>query len=100
MDRDEGWDDRKGARGGDERGMRGRGRGAGNGVGGRGGSGGRRGGILGSGANSDPIITKREKPVKPMKGAEGPLHPSWEAARKAKEQKTQVAFQGKKVVFD
>jgi hypothetical protein len=29
-----------------------------------------------------------------------PLHPSWEAARKAKEQKTMAAFQGKKVVFD
>lgn len=29
-----------------------------------------------------------------------PLHPSWEAARRAKEQATQVAFQGKKVVFD
>ncbi|KAJ0421658.1 BUD22-domain-containing protein [Aspergillus carlsbadensis] len=29
-----------------------------------------------------------------------PLHPSWEAARKAKEQKTTAAFQGKKVVFD
>lgn len=28
-----------------------------------------------------------------------PLHPSWEAARKAKEQKQSAAFEGKKVVF-
>ncbi|KAL5342782.1 BUD22-domain-containing protein [Aspergillus crustosus] len=29
-----------------------------------------------------------------------PLHPSWEAARKAKEAKSMASFQGKKVVFD
>lgn len=29
-----------------------------------------------------------------------PMHPSWEAARKAKEQKATMAFQGKKVTFD
>lgn len=29
-----------------------------------------------------------------------PMHPSWEAARKAKEQKTNMAFQGQKVTFD
>ncbi|PYH44157.1 BUD22 family protein [Aspergillus saccharolyticus JOP 1030-1] len=29
-----------------------------------------------------------------------PLHPSWEAAKKAKEQKATAAFAGKKVVFD
>ncbi|KAL4885613.1 Bud-site selection protein [Aspergillus karnatakaensis] len=29
-----------------------------------------------------------------------PLHPSWEAARKAKEAKSSAAFAGKKVVFD
>ncbi|EEP76436.1 predicted protein [Uncinocarpus reesii 1704] len=29
-----------------------------------------------------------------------PLHPSWEAAKRAKEQKAQANFQGKKVVFD
>ncbi|OKL61215.1 hypothetical protein UA08_03386 [Talaromyces atroroseus] len=28
------------------------------------------------------------------------LHPSWEAARKAKEQKSQASFEGKKIVFD
>lgn len=30
----------------------------------------------------------------------GPLHPSWEAAKKRKEQKQIPAFEGKKVVFD
>jgi hypothetical protein len=30
----------------------------------------------------------------------GPLHPSWEAAKKAKEAKQTAAFQGKKVVFE
>ncbi|KAE8144833.1 Bud-site selection protein [Aspergillus avenaceus] len=29
-----------------------------------------------------------------------PLHPSWEAAKKAKEQKATASFQGKKVTFD
>jgi len=29
-----------------------------------------------------------------------PLHPSWEAARKAKLQKSQATFQGKKVIFN
>jgi BUD22 len=31
---------------------------------------------------------------------EKPLHPSWEAARRAKEQKAQASFCGKKIVFD
>ncbi|RDW81409.1 BUD22 family protein [Aspergillus mulundensis] len=38
------------------------------------------------------------KPKKPQD--DKPLHPSWEAARKAKEQKATAAFSGKKVVFD
>jgi len=99
--RDQGWDSRKGASGGDERGRRGRGRGA-SGRGRRtivctergGGNGNRP--VVKTGANSDPVGQKRK-----MKGsAEGPLHPSWEAAKKAKEQKKAVAFQGKKVVFN
>ncbi|PGG96027.1 hypothetical protein AJ79_09768 [Helicocarpus griseus UAMH5409] len=36
----------------------------------------------------------------PQPANDKPLHPSWEAAKKAKEQKTQAAFQGRKVVFD
>lgn len=50
-----------------------------------------------SGANSDPVRPRTEK--KP-KATDGPLHPSWEAAKKAKEQKKSVVFEGKKTVFD
>ncbi|KAL1964791.1 hypothetical protein VTN77DRAFT_6658 [Rasamsonia byssochlamydoides] len=37
---------------------------------------------------------------KKQSSEEKPLHPSWEAARKAKEQTAQASFQGKKIVFD
>lgn len=104
-ERDEGWDPRKGAGGSNGRGGGGGGRGRGRGRerGGRSdhdrGSGRnqglRNGGHHSSGANSDPVASR----VKSKK-EEGPLHPSWEAAKKAKEQKKNVAFQGKKVVFD
>lgn len=40
----------------------------------------------------------KSKKTKPQD--DKPLHPSWEAARKAKEQKAMASFQGKKVVFD
>ncbi len=99
QDRDHGWDARKGAQGVDERGKRGRGRGGfERGLDAR--RGGSRGGgrfAKSTGANSDPVVAREAKP-KPA--AEGSLHPSWEAARKAKEQKKTVPFQGKKVVFD
>jgi hypothetical protein len=52
-------------------------------------------GIWGQSRPSAP----KEKP-KPKKDDEGPLHASWEAAKKAKEAAQNVAFQGKKVVFD
>lgn len=44
----------------------------------------------------------RPKPQKkpPKKDDEGPLHPSWEARKKAKEAQQTAAFQGKRVVFD
>ncbi|KAK2865326.1 hypothetical protein FQN49_003685 [Arthroderma sp. PD_2] len=47
----------------------------------------------------------QERPVKPITNVkqsndDKPLHPSWQAAMKRKETKTQAAFQGKKVVFD
>lgn len=89
--RDEGWDPGKGA-GGRERG--GRGRGGGHDRGPERNYGLRSEG-RGSGANSDPVASR-------MKSGkdEAPLHPSWEAAKKAKELKRNVAFQGKKVVFD
>ncbi len=38
---------------------------------------------------------QQKKPAK-----DGPVHPSWEAARKAKEAVKPMAFQGKRVVFD
>ncbi len=100
QDRDHGWDARKGAQGVDETGKRGRGRGGfARGVDAR--RGGSRGGgrfAKSTGANSDPVVAREAKP-KPKPAAEGSLHPSWEAARKAKEQKKTVPFQGKKVVF-
>ncbi|RYP11955.1 hypothetical protein DL765_007534 [Monosporascus sp. GIB2] len=53
-------------------------------------------------ANSEE---RREKPAprprpEPKKDDAGPLHPSWAAAKKAKEENQKVAFQGRKVVFD
>ena len=55
-----------------------------------------------TGANSE-AVKPRDRGGKEKKEKEkGPLHPSWEAAKKRKEQKSGVgvAFIGKKVVFD
>ncbi|KAI9776880.1 MAG: hypothetical protein M1839_009328 [Geoglossum umbratile] len=42
-----------------------------------------------------------DKPRPPAKKIdEGPLHPSWEAAKNAKRQAMQATFKGKKIVFD
>ena len=97
QNRDEGWDPRRGARDSDDRGKRGRGRGRGGLRTTRGdvGEKGRGRGPVRSGANSDPVSERKTKPA-----TDAPLHPSWEAAKKAKEQKKTAAFQGKKVVFD
>ncbi|CAI7588033.1 unnamed protein product [Penicillium bialowiezense] len=86
--RDNGWDAKRGATEG------GRGRG------------GKRGGFGGGfgrsnrddNAGAQPGSQKPGKPSGPPKD-EGPLHPSWEAKRKAKEQ-APAAFSGKKVTFD
>ncbi|KAL8658588.1 MAG: hypothetical protein Q9202_007517 [Teloschistes flavicans] len=97
--RDQGWDARKGAQPDEGRGKRGRGRG----------SGGRTqmsqqpppsrdGPTSSTGANSDPI--GKRKHAGKGKPADGPLHPSWQAAKVAKEQKNAATFQGKKVTFD
>ncbi|KAI1141678.1 Bud-site selection protein [Hypoxylon sp. FL0543] len=43
-------------------------------------------------------VEKPKPKVAPKRDDTGPLHPSWAAAKKAKEQK--VEFQGRKVVFD
>ncbi|KAL9126750.1 MAG: hypothetical protein Q9217_004240 [Psora testacea] len=51
-------------------------------------------GPMSSGANSEPVKPKLKSIT------DGHLHPSWEAAKRAKEQKASMAFQGKKMVFD
>lgn len=124
---DHGWDARKGAAavGGDDRRKRGRGRGRERGrgrvVGASTGSSTRinraraagkgKAGPVSSGANSDPLQARgggyklRDTSAKgnptPAAAAESTrLHPSWEAAKRQKEAKKNVAFQGKKVVFN
>lgn len=73
--------------------------------------GGRFGQNKGNGANSMALGKDRRAPghskppaevkQKPRKDDSGPLHPSWEAAKRAKEKKAApVAFQGKKISFD
>ncbi|PLB39596.1 BUD22 family protein [Aspergillus candidus] len=86
--RDNGWDMKRGATGGERR------------------HGGGRGGYdRGDGRSSFPSRNGGDgnghmarKPPPPQDNK--PLHPSWEAAKKAKEQKNIAAFQGKKMVFD
>ncbi|PWY83712.1 Bud-site selection protein [Aspergillus sclerotioniger CBS 115572] len=77
--RDNGWDARRGATGGGD----------------RWGRGGNQGWGRPQQQNGRP---QRAPPAKPQDNK--PLHPSWEAAKKAKEQKNTASFQGKKVVFD
>lgn len=85
---------RKRARGDDERGKR-------EGRGSRGGGGRVAKKKSTTGANGDPVGVRKAKGKPAAAAEEGPLHPSWEAARKAKEQKKMAApFQGKKVVFN
>ncbi|OAT05738.1 NADH-ubiquinone oxidoreductase 30.4 kDa subunit [Blastomyces gilchristii SLH14081] len=89
--RDSGWDMRKGATARDKmRGRRGRG-------GFAGGMSSRRAKVDRVAQAPNPNFEQlRPRPAPDQK----PLHPSWEAAKKAKEQKSNAAFQGKKVVFD
>lgn len=94
--RDSGWDTRKGATDG----------GKGDRFGGRGGFEDR--GLSdrphnvhntgGQQSGSGPAQVSR--PKAPSKDNEGPLHPSWEAKKKLKEQASMAKFQGKKVTFD
>ncbi|QKX59394.1 uncharacterized protein TRUGW13939_06528 [Talaromyces rugulosus] len=51
------------------------------------------------GGNRDDRIDKPTQRAAPS-NANAPLHPSWEAARKAKIEKSQASFQGKKITFD
>jgi len=105
-DRNQGWDAKRGA----TDGARGK-RGADSGRGGRGGFGpgrGGSGGHGGRGGGSDAAFgrsTGGDAPAPPPKKKhnddEGPLHPSWAAAKLAKEKKSvPVAFAGKKISFD
>ncbi|MCJ1440859.1 MAG: hypothetical protein MMC23_001345 [Stictis urceolatum] len=95
--RDAGWDPRRGAQAdGDQRGRRGSRR---IGTGAKSSrSKGR--GPQSSGANADAVVL-RPQAKKKAKDNEGKLHPSWEAAKKRKEQhKDSATFAGKKVKFD
>ena len=95
--RDAGWDARKGAMGENSSG-----RNFGNRMGGRNNS------KKPTGANSDAVVGRREfgagrgKSETKAKEKDGPLHPSWEAAKKRKEQNlaTTQSFSGKKITFD
>lgn len=54
----------------------------------------------GNNQGGEPAESSRRPKARPKKDNEGPLHPSWEAKKKAKEQQQTAAFQGKRVVFD
>lgn len=95
-DRDKGWDARRGAQasGGRENQRRGNGRTNRTPLTSRF----TKGAASSSGANSNPVGQRRT--AEKMQAAEAPLHPSWQAAKSAKEQKQAATFQGKKVVFN
>jgi hypothetical protein len=97
-DRSQGWDAKRGATDGARGGRGGRGGfGAGRGgfVGGAG-----RGGSFGKGA-PPAGGDARPPPKKKHNDDEGPLHPSWAAAKAAKDKKAvPVVFTGKKISFD
>lgn len=100
-DRSSGWDGKKGA-------VESNGRGRGGGRGGRGGESSRGGGaVRGRGGYSAGMghVETRAATVteKPRHDDQGAIHPSWAAAKKAKEARAAsgpVAFQGRKIVFD
>ncbi|KAJ9640534.1 hypothetical protein H2199_006073 [Coniosporium tulheliwenetii] len=53
------------------------------------------------GGDATPANGAELVPSRQVKGDDqGPLHPSWEAAKQRKEQRATAPFQGKKVVFD
>lgn len=86
--RDKGWDPRRGATDGPRRFGRG-------------------GGMAASrsdrprGMPSRSAPSRGDEPAKPKhRDDDGPIHPSWAAAKKAKEAKVTAPFQGKKITFD
>lgn len=82
-DRNQGWDPKRGAT--DGSGPRGRGGPP----------------RFGKGASrKDDDRQASKPPPKKHRDDSGPLHPSWEAAKRAKEAKVTASFQGKKVTFD
>lgn len=102
--RDAGWDAKRGATDGPPRrfasgAVSGRG---GRGRGGAGAGAGRGGRYAPGGGDYGREPGGLEAPKKRVKDDEGPLHPSWIAAKKAKEAKGMVnaTFQGKKLTFD
>ncbi|KAH7410832.1 Bud-site selection protein [Cadophora sp. MPI-SDFR-AT-0126] len=90
----DGWDAKRGATDG------GRGKGGGYGVRGRGGN--DRGGSQRdfSRATGENAIAVEPRIREKKRDDVGVLHPSWQAAKKAKEEKQTATFQGKKVTFD
>jgi hypothetical protein len=85
--KDDGWDAKRGAKDGGDRSGRGR------------------GGGRGRGRDFRQVTGENALPVEPRKMVKkrddtGPLHPSWQAAKAAKEAKQTATFQGKKVTFD
>jgi len=52
-----------------------------------------------SGGNATEVI-RPDRRIEKQASSQKPLHPSWEAAKRAKEQKQTMPFAGKKVVFD
>ncbi|EZF30604.1 hypothetical protein H101_05765 [Trichophyton interdigitale H6] len=53
-----------------------------------------------TGSNTAQVQAVPPSPKPAPSNNDKPLHPSWQAAIKRKESKTQTSFQGKKVVFD
>ncbi|PNP37394.1 hypothetical protein TGAMA5MH_10693 [Trichoderma gamsii] len=96
--RDSGWDMKRGAVGPEDQGRKPwkKGGRALAGAGDRGGY--SQGRERGANAHQESRPAPPPKPVK--KDNEGPLHPSWEARKKAKEQQKGAAFAGSKIVFD
>ncbi|PTB69135.1 Bud-site selection protein [Trichoderma citrinoviride] len=100
--RDAGWDMKRGAVGPEDQG-RGKWRKGGRGLPGRpagGAAGGARGYSQGRGNDREQGRAAPAPRPPTKKDNEGPLHPSWEARKKAKEAQKNVAFAGQKVVFD
>lgn len=102
--RDDGWDAKRGAKGADDRDKGGSGRGGRTpGAFGRGGGGGGVPGAFGragkvTGENASELGSRGRGRGK--QDDVGVLHPSWQAAKKAKDEKKSAKFEGKKVVFD